>query len=566
MEKTFNFAVYQQRLNVLIEKTRNLLRETNNEELAQRLNADLEGAADRKEFRLAFVGQYSAGKSTIISALTGNKDIKIDANVATDKVSEYHWNNIVLMDTPGILAGKVEAHDERTKEALAESDLIFYVLTSQLFDNVVFDNFIDLAYNQHFADKMFIIVNKMSMESGNYKELVANYTASLKKIFSEKGYDVTKFPIAFIDAYDYIDGTDEQDEEFIQLSHFEQFIDMLNSFVSKKGVIKKQFDTPIRHLQSYAKSIAVSAVDTMLADTYRQFEKKLLNSKKELRRDVEDVLYSFDSSAMKEVILLTNQIGEGIGEQEWKIKQTELNEKLDRAISETSNKIDETAQQNYERLMNEVEDFGNKNSLTLYSEHLQQQLNAPNIGIEEKRSLMSQSNALEWLRRGGTEVSKLAPNVNSLMEGISKASGSNLHKVVYNVSKFFGKDFKPWQAVRWASNIAKFAKFGIPIVAGGIDIFLQLKNEREEREYEKEIKSAKNQMVTRYKIEINKIKEQFEKYLTEILKNYQYKQDEANRLIDQITATAKKNGIITNKINELEKEYVDFIEIIEKEN
>ena len=37
-------------------------------------------------------------------------------------------------------------------------------------------------------------------------------------------------------------------------------------------------------------------------------------------------------------------------------------------------------------------------------------------------------------------------------------------------SKFFGKNFKPWEAVRWASNIAKFDKFGIPIITGGLDI------------------------------------------------------------------------------------------------
>ena len=31
------------------------------------------------------------------------------------------------MDTPGILAGKTEAHDISTKEALSNCDLIFYV-------------------------------------------------------------------------------------------------------------------------------------------------------------------------------------------------------------------------------------------------------------------------------------------------------------------------------------------------------------------------------------------------------------------------------------------------------
>ena len=239
MDKKLNYAVYHQRLDILTDKTRELLTETNCEDLVQQLNSDLATVTDRKQLKIAFVGQYSAGKSTIISALTGCKDIKIDANVATDKVSEYHWNNIILMDTPGILAGKTEAHDISTKEALSNCDLIFYVLTSQLFDDIVFNNFIDLAYNQHFADKMFIIINKMGMESGNYDDLVRNYTTSLANMFTERGYKLSDFPIAFIDAYDYIEGIEENDEEFVQVSHFEQFIDMLNSFVSKKGVIKK---------------------------------------------------------------------------------------------------------------------------------------------------------------------------------------------------------------------------------------------------------------------------------------------------------------------------------------
>ena len=171
MNKTINYAKYQQRLDQLILKTKNLLAKTANSELAKKMDAELQEVSERKDLRLAFVGQYSSGKSTIISALTGNKDITIDANIATDKVTEYRWNNIVLMDTPGILAGKVEEHDERTKAALKECDLIFYVLTSQLFDDVVFNNFIDLAYNQHLADKMFIVVNKMNMEYGDYAHL-----------------------------------------------------------------------------------------------------------------------------------------------------------------------------------------------------------------------------------------------------------------------------------------------------------------------------------------------------------------------------------------------------------
>lgn len=35
-----------------------------------------------------------------------------------------------------------------------------------------------------------------------------------------------------------MDGIDENDNEFVQLSNFEHFIDMLNVFVARKGMIK----------------------------------------------------------------------------------------------------------------------------------------------------------------------------------------------------------------------------------------------------------------------------------------------------------------------------------------
>ena len=72
-----------------------------------------------------------------------------------------------------------------------------------------------------------------------------------------------------------MDGIDENDNEFVQLSNFEHFIDMLNVFVARKGMIKKQFDTPVRVYQSYLKNIAVTAVDKTLSDKYNQFEQKL---------------------------------------------------------------------------------------------------------------------------------------------------------------------------------------------------------------------------------------------------------------------------------------------------
>ena len=559
-----NYAAYKEILEALKKKTRDLLANTKNQDLMSKLDAELESATERKNLGIAFVGQYNAGKSTIISAMTGKKDIKIEANVATDKVSKYNWHDIDLMDTPGILAGKVEYHDELTKKALKESDLIFYVLTSQLFDDVVFNNFIDMAFNQHLADKMFIVINKMGMESGEYDQLVENYILSLKKTFSERGYSMEEFPIAFIDANDYIEGIEEQDAEFVELSHFEGFINMLNAFVEQKGLIKKQFDTPVRILQSYLKNIEVSAVDKTLSDFYNQYERKLTNSQREIKRDVEQVLDSFDSSAMTEVISLSNEIG-SIEEAEWIRKQTVLNNSLKSMISRASDNIEASINQGYESLLDEINEFGDKDTLVKYSQSIDRKLNSPSISIEEKKSLTIQKKSLDLLRQGGNKVASMAPGVDKLFGGISGASGSSLHEIVLNVGHFFGKSFKPWEAVRWASNIAKVAKFGIPVISMGIDIWMQCREDNKENERLQQIKNSKSQFITGYQSEINQVKSQFEQYLTSILENFTNKRNEINKSKEELIKVSNRNKQIESSIKELEGEYVDFIEIINGE-
>ena len=561
-----NYAAYQEVLASLKNKTRKLLVTTENQDLASKLDAELDSADDRKKLTIAFVGQYNSGKSTIISAMTGNKHIKIDGNVATDTVSKYDWHDIILMDTPGILAGKVETHDEATKEALKESDLIFYVLTSHLFDDVIFNNFIDLAYNQHLADKMFIVINKMGMESGEFDQLVKNYTISLQKTFSERGYSVDEFPIAFIDANDYMDGVKENDDEFIKLSHFERFIDMLNTFVSQNGLIKKQFDTPVRILHSYLKDIEVSAVDKTLCDFYNQFEQKLTSSQKEIKRDVRQILDTYNASSMNEVINLSNEIGvENIGESEWNQKQVNLDNNLKKMIADTSTEIETAINKVYEILLEEMSEFSEKDALVQYADSIDDKINSPSISIEEKKSLTKQKNSLELLRKGGERVSGMAPGVGDLLGGISGASGSQLHQIVLDVGHFFGKSFKPWQAVRWASNIAKFAKFGIPVLTAGIDIWMQCREDKKENERLQQIKAAKSQFVTAYQSEINKVNKQFEQCLNTILENYANKRNEINQSKDELIATSNRNEQLKQSIRQLEGEYVDFIEIINVE-
>ena len=320
----------------------------------------------------------------------------------------------------------------------------------------------------------------------------------------------------------------------------------------------------MRVLQSYAKDIAISEVDQNLAEFYRQFEQRLNISERDLKRDVSNLLYTFETNAMTKVSALSSDIG-SLGEAEWKYKQDELNRELQQSINATSAEIDKVIRHNYEDLLREVEKFSNRDTLTKYIESIDARLNSPSISIEERNNLNYQKKALCWLKKGAIKVGDMAPGVNTVFEGISKASGSSLHNIVLNVGHFFGKSFRPWEAVRWASNIAKVAKFGIPVITAGIDIWMQLREEKKENERLMQIKESKNQFITAYQGELNNVKGKFENYLNTVLDNYRDKRNDVNKSKDEIIRASKRNDAINKSISELEHEYVDFIEIIEND-
>lgn len=112
----FNGAALGEKLHLTCEKFNSLLGLGNKDELTnikQKLQEELKIYREDGVLKVAFIGQYSAGKSTIISAITGRRDIKIDADIATDKTTNYIWNSINLVDTPGLFTDRKD-HDEIT--------------------------------------------------------------------------------------------------------------------------------------------------------------------------------------------------------------------------------------------------------------------------------------------------------------------------------------------------------------------------------------------------------------------------------------------------------------------
>ena len=120
---------------------------------------------------MAFAGEYSSGKSTIIKALTGDLGIETGEAITTSESTDYDWNGVLVTDTPGIYTGIRPEHDRRAKAAILESDLLAYVVTNELFNDEIGRNYRDLTVRMNKGHETVLIVNKMDRHArGNTPE------------------------------------------------------------------------------------------------------------------------------------------------------------------------------------------------------------------------------------------------------------------------------------------------------------------------------------------------------------------------------------------------------------
>lgn len=125
-EQKFHAAFVAEKFKNICVKFDNILTQQTHDEIVairKKLHDELKEYRENGIITVALVGQYNAGKSTTISALTGRRDIKIDSDIATDTTAAYDWNGIKLIDTPGLFTDRKD-HDEITYEAISKADLL----------------------------------------------------------------------------------------------------------------------------------------------------------------------------------------------------------------------------------------------------------------------------------------------------------------------------------------------------------------------------------------------------------------------------------------------------------
>lgn len=526
---------------------------------------------------IALIGQYSSGKSSIVSALTKNQDIGIGQNVTTDKASEYEWNDIILVDTPGIGTQNME-HDSIAYRYMDLADLLIYVVTVQGFDAIIANDFRKIAFEQNKASKMMLVVNKTSLEPFENK---SNWENHIKTVIEPLELETLK--VTFIDARDYLDSLNEMDiedkKELEICSNFEEFIKNINEFITEKKIIGKLV-SELNIIEKYLSNILDKI--TMNEDTIKIIElisrkKRIIeNSRDKINKEID---YEIDSLCIKIIDIsnkLIDKLSIEMNKTEIKIDFEDANYDIERESNECIKQIETIINEELDKLIKQLNEL---KETPLYDEILIEFEDSGknidfNIKYKEKRDMAkikklpdAVTNIAKFLDIGGSGFKDWCINAQNVEKGLKAVSGSDAHKFVLDIGHFFGKKFKPYEAIKIANKIGKAGEViskvgkGIGIVGAVASPMIAIYDEYQENKCEESLKKARQETKQNFRIFANETKKYFMNKKNEIIENI-YDKELANikRDVKKLRDEEKLNSKNAAYLLEIEKEITSLSE------
>jgi GTP-binding protein EngB required for normal cell division len=480
---------------------------------------DMVENSEKDGLEIAFIGQYSAGKSTMITVLTENMDIKIGQNVTTDKVTEYRWNNVELIDTPGIGTDQKE-HTDLAHRHMDLADLLVYVVTTQGFDDLIARDFKRIAFEHNKSSKMMIVVNKTSLESMDNK---MNWENDIKKVISPSTLE--DFRVTFIDAKSYLDALKQPNDRLknalMVRSNINGFISHLNDFIKEKGIIGRLV-SDLNILGTYSDGI----LNEISTDEDRKKIQELLvrkkflvvesrkNIDKKINREVQNLYTGIMNISNELIFKLTGDIKPD----ELKDEFENTKDKVETLCSNTGEKIEDIVDQELDNLIRQINALEDtpiyKGLLNQFSKDIDF-----NVNVKEKQDLEKLKKAPDALKDvgkflgiAGNGFKNWCVNAESAEKGLKALIGSDAHKFVLNIGHFFGKKFKPYEALKIVEKMGKAGEFiskvgsKVGIVAGIASPLIAVYEEFQEGASEKRLINARTETRNNFRTWASEIK------------------------------------------------------------
>lgn len=160
---------------------------------------------DTGPLRIALLGPYSAGKSTLIAALlrlpAAEVERIVDAAPKTREATPYEWNGVTLVDLPGTLSGD-DSHVAASRHGVRGADALMIVTTSELPGEAETQAVLAALDADGFADRSVVVVNKMNAENSD-RDVI------LGEIRKRLGPFADRVPIVPTDARDFLDAAND---------------------------------------------------------------------------------------------------------------------------------------------------------------------------------------------------------------------------------------------------------------------------------------------------------------------------------------------------------------------
>lgn len=529
-ENTISIAVWTARSKELLQKVSGILEEVG----IGKSNLPKSVYESDKPISLVFAGQYSAGKSTILKALTGISTIATGEKITTQESQVYEWNGIRVIDTPGIHTTLRPDHDDISYRTILNSDMLVYVITHELFDSYIGENFRKLLLDNDKAGEMILIVNKMA-DVGNTIENQSIKLENLKKVTAP--YSPEQLRTCFVDAESYIDSLMEEDieiaEELRTRSNYDGLVSTINYFVKEKS-ISSRLTTTLYKIYDVLQKAIIQFQPSSGDDDIDALEEHLLQERR--------ILFSTQWRINQQVKIIYEEASTSIRDKGREIANSIYDysneEDANNAIEIAYNEVEKISATCVDNVISELEKLSSDCKAELdefyktdFSKNLQVRLNEK---YKKGNPLVERIFKSDVLTQGSNKIISNTIGTNAADSGLKAFTGSNIHQMVLDIGHFFGHSFKPWEAVKWVKGINVAGKvlgvFGVVFSLG-----MQVKEDVDADKRQQEMRSNREKLRAGFNDAANELVKHFNKALSEYLENnYQSRISEIDNQITEI--------------------------------
>ncbi len=455
------------------------------------LHKELDSLLTRTNLHIAVVGQYSSGKSTIISALTGVKDIPIGQDVTTDKACVYRWGGHELVDTPGIYAGRPD-HDAISLRHMDQADLLVFVTTVNGFDNIIGDHFQKLALGEYRIAKMMLVINKIGTEpESNRKNTIHHVEEVISPI------DPKDVFLSAIDAKEYLEALEEPDpsirQQLFGLSAFESFVAQLNAFVKARelrGRLLAPLNTICSSVSILTNALLADSEDvTKTQEALRQKRFIIADSKRRCLMDVRSEISNLTTAIAMKGSEVASRIVDDVDVEEITFANSSAIADVDVLCDNATSGIENVVTKELHDLEDKIGTFMSSQLVLDLEQITRTRLIAFDVSVEDARISDRTKKMSRVVSNLGDILHKQA-TASKVVRGRLPSAGSNLHEAILKLGKMVNFKFKPYQAAKIAEKFGKFGK-GLGIAGGLLGPAIAILEEVREGQYKESLKQAR---------------------------------------------------------------------------